>query len=167
MIAILLIVYMLMFVISIGVLIMYIFYLITLSQCLKQCAPHNQRMTPGEVWMVLIPFFGIVWQFIMVGRIADSLAAEYRMRGMEPEEPRPGYQTGITAYILMLIPLVNIVGLIFWVMYWKRMSEYKKQLERTPFQYSVINPNSYPNYGQGYYQQPPNYPPAGHYNPHR
>lgn len=163
MIAFFLIFYVLILLVSIGVLIMYIFYLITLSQCLKQCAPHNQRMAPGEVWMVFIPLFGIVWHFIMIGRIADSLAAEFRTRGVQPPEDRPGYQTGLTALILMLVPFVGIVGLVFLGIYWKKMSEYKKQLERTPVPFNVVNP--YQQYGQGYYQQPPNYPPYGNPNP--
>jgi hypothetical protein len=157
--------YLLMLLLAIGVIIMWIFYLITLSQCLKQCAPHNQRMAPGEVWMVLIPLFGIVWHFIMIGRIADSLAAEFRTRGVQPAEDRPGYNTGLTALILLLVPFAGIVGLVFLGIYWKKMSEYKKQLERIPVPFNVVNPNPYPPYGQGYYQQPPHYPPYGNPNP--
>lgn len=167
MIAILLVFYLLAMLIAIGVFIMYIFYLITLSQCLKQCAPHNQRMTPGEVWMVFIPLFGLVWHFFVVGRVADSLAAEFRTRGREPDEPRPGYQTGLTALILMLIPFAGIVGVVFLGIYWSKMSKYKKQLESMPLQFGYGNPYPFPDqfpgqqqYYAGQYPQQGQYPGA-------
>ena len=50
-----------------------IFYLLTLQGILQEVKPENRKMDPGMVWLTLIPLFGIVWQFIIVGNIADSL----------------------------------------------------------------------------------------------
>jgi hypothetical protein len=33
-------------------------------------------MSPGSVWLQLIPVFGMVWQFIVVARIAHSVSRE-------------------------------------------------------------------------------------------
>ncbi len=36
----------------------------------------NRKMNPSHVWFMLIPIFNIVWQFIMVSRIAESIGEE-------------------------------------------------------------------------------------------
>lgn len=114
-----------------------IFYLLTLSRTLALCHPHTRTMSPGEVWMVFIPLFGFVWHFIVVGRIADSLAVEFRNRRIPVDEDRPGYQTGLWALILVcgaVIPFLGILcaltGFVFFIMYWLRIANYKKQLEQ-------------------------------------
>jgi hypothetical protein len=64
-----------------------IFYLLTLQNTLSKVSPSNRKMVPGQVWLSLIPLFGMVWQFIVVTRMADSLQAEFRERGITvPEE---------------------------------------------------------------------------------
>lgn len=119
-----------------------IFYLLTLSKALSACSPHNQRMTPGQVWLVLIPIFGIVWHFLMIGYIADSLAAEFKERNLPLRDERPGFAIGITFLILQLcgiIPILGVLaslgGLVCWIIYWVKISEYKNQLERMQTRY--------------------------------
>lgn len=117
----------------------WIFYLITLSKTIKQCAPHNQRTTPGSVWMVFIPIYGIIWHFMLVGHIADSLAAEFQERNIPVQEQRPGYSLGITFLILQLcgiVPFLGILaslgGLVCWIVYWVKIAGYKTTLENSP-----------------------------------
>jgi len=145
-----------------------IFYLLTLSRTLELCHPQTRTMSPGEVWMVFIPLFGLVWHFIMVGRIADTLAVEFRNRRIPVEEDRPGYQTGLWALILMccaIIPFLGILcvltGFIFMIMYWVRIANYKKQLEQHNQQFGG-NPYAFQ-------QQVAQYPPQNyeHTNPFR
>ncbi len=38
-------------------LIPWIFYLLTLSKALNRCSPANRSMSPGQVWLLLIPLF--------------------------------------------------------------------------------------------------------------
>jgi hypothetical protein len=111
--------------IALGVLPM-IFYLINQSNLLKQCAPENRKMDPNQVWLVLIPIFGIVWHFMMIGYISDSVAAEYHARGMRPKEEKPGYNLGLIALILMLV--CGLPGIVCWIIYWVKMAEYKNEL---------------------------------------
>jgi hypothetical protein len=138
-----------------------IFYLLTLSRTLKQCAPHNRRMEPGEVWMMFIPLFGLVWHFITVGRLADSLAAEFRQRNIPVQEARPGYNMGMTFLILRVcgvIPflgiLTGIAGLVCWIIYWSKIAAYKRQLEQQQFQFGAGNPYQFQQPNAGPYQQP-------------
>lgn len=139
-----------------------IFYLLTLSRTLALCHPQTRTMNPGEVWMVFIPLFGLVWHFIMVGRIADSLAIEFRNRRMQVDEDRPGYQTGLWALILFccgIIPLLGILasltGVVFIILYWTRIANYKRQLEQHNQQFGG-NPYAFQ-------QQAAQYPPQGNY----
>jgi len=113
-----------------------IFYLITLQNTLNQVKPENQKMQPGLVWLILIPLFGIVWQFIVVNNIADSLKAEFQQRNINVGEDRPGSGIGMAYCILMvcsIIPFVgfltSIAGFICWIMYWVKISDFKSKLQ--------------------------------------
>jgi hypothetical protein len=106
-----------------------ILFLLTLSRTLALCSPRNRTMEPGQVWLNLIPLFGIVWMFITIIRLSESLQNEYRSRGMRSDDPEFGKMTGILYMALSLVPCVNIVGLVFFIMYWIKIANYKKELE--------------------------------------
>jgi hypothetical protein len=113
-----------------------ILYLLTLQNTLNAISPENRQMPPGQVWLMLIPLFGMVWQFIMVNRIADSLKAEFQKRGIHSDEERPGFGIGLTYCILNccgIIPflgvLASIGGLVCWIIYWVKMNNYKNLLQ--------------------------------------
>lgn len=113
-----------------------IFYLITLQGTLNQVKFENRRMQPGQVWLCLIPLFGIVWQFIVVNAIADSLRLEFQQRNIKADEERPGSGIGLAYCILeacSLIPFVNFLtalpAFICWIIYWVKISNYKSTLQ--------------------------------------
>lgn len=115
-----------------------IFYLLTLQNTLKEVSPENQKMPPSNVWLVLIPLFGLVWNFIIVNRMADSLAAEFAKRNIPVDEERPGYSIGLTYSILFccsIIPvlggLASLAGLVCWIIYWVKIAGYKTTLQQT------------------------------------
>jgi len=130
------------------------------------------------VWLVFIPLFGIVWHFIVVARVADSLAAEFQMWGIPINEPRPGFVIGIVSNVLSvlawsrwmvgLLPyafmfpvqvfggLCSLAGFICWIVYWVRIARYKRKLHETPLQFGNVNPYPFP-------QQFPNQPPQNPY----
>jgi hypothetical protein len=115
-----------------------IFYLLTLQNTMNEVSPHNRQMNPGQVWLMLIPFFGMVWQFIMVNRIADSLRAEFSERNIPVEEDRPGASIGVAYCVLFccgIIPLLgtlaSIAGLVCWIIYWVKIAGYKTKLEQS------------------------------------
>src|SRR5690349_2868548 len=57
-----------------------VLFLLTQYTTLKCIHPDNRSLAPGAVWLQLIPLFGLVWQFIVVTRIADSLEREFSFR---------------------------------------------------------------------------------------
>lgn len=137
-------------------LVIFIFYALTLSGALKQCSPQNQRMSPGQVWLLIIPVFGQIWHFFVVSRIAESLAAEFKSRHLPVEEEKPGYNVGIAYCILSVssyiqylgIPVVgqlaSLAGFVCWIIYWVRINRYKKRLEEHRFQFGQGNPYPFP-----------------------
>jgi hypothetical protein len=115
-----------------------IFFLITLQNTFKEVKIENRRMQPGEVWLMLIPLFGLVWQFIIVNRLADSLKLEFTQRSIDINEFRPGYSIGLAYCVLFccsIIPFLgfftSIAGFICWIIYWVKISDFKNKLIQT------------------------------------
>ena len=140
-----------------------IFYLITLQRALNKCSPYNRTMPPGQVWLQIIPVFGWVWQFFVVGALSSSLEREYAARRM-PIEAQPGRSLGIALGVLGIcavlpIPFLSIVlpiaYLVLWIMYWVKIAGYSRRLDYAP---SYAVPPGGPPAGQ-YYLAPGAYPP--------
>jgi hypothetical protein len=112
-----------------------ILYLLTLGKVLNKCAPASRAMEPGKVWLMLIPVFGLVWQFIIVMNIAKSLGNEFARLGIPCPEPTPGQTIGLAMcvcncciFIPLLGGLVSIAGLVLWIVYWIRIANYSRLL---------------------------------------
>jgi len=103
-----------------------ILFLLNISKCLAQCSPRNRTMEPGQVWLNFIPFFGVVWIFITFIRVSESLQNEYRERRMRSDDPDFGKMTGILYMVLSIV--CGPIGLIFFIMYWMKISKYKNEL---------------------------------------
>jgi hypothetical protein len=109
-------------------LVVHILFLMTMSKTLAACSQRNRTMEPGQVWLNLIPLFGIVWMFITVIRMSETLKNEYEARGMRSDDPEFGKMTGLLWLIFNFIPCVNIVAIVFFIMYWVKMAGYKNEL---------------------------------------
>jgi len=108
-----------------------VFFLLTLQKALERCSPQARTTSPGSVWLVLIPLFNVVYQFILVGHIARSLANEFARRGITNAGPEPGKSLGIAMCVLHIgsvIPhlgiALSIAGLVCWIMYWVKIAEF-------------------------------------------
>jgi hypothetical protein len=120
-------------------LIPFIFYLITLQKALIAIAPESRMMAPAQVWLLLIPLFNIVWQFIVIKRMADSIKNECIRLNIAIAEERPAYALGLTMTLLYLGSLVLnrnnispllgaiciIASFVCWIMYWLKIVGYK------------------------------------------
>lgn len=122
-----------------------IYYLATLQSTLKMVSPENRRMDPVQVWLSLIPLFGIVWQYFVVARMADSLAAEFSDRRIPSDERRPGFSLGFAyclLYSCVFIPVIGVLcllgGLVCWILYWLKITEYQELLRKNPPAYINI-----------------------------
>ena len=113
-----------------------IFYLLTLQRTLAAVKPENRSMAPGQVWMILIPAFGIVWMFFVVERIGTSVRKEFDDLGITHPEAKPAYGVGLTMAILMAccaVPFVNFLAgpaaLVLWIIYWVKVAGLKRMIE--------------------------------------
>lgn len=114
-----------------------IFYLLNLQDTFNVISVENRKMQSGEVWLTLIPLFGLVWQFIIVNRLADSLKAEFNAKNIIVDEERPGLGIGLAYCILFccsIIPFINFLtatgGIICWIIYWSKIYNYKIKLKQ-------------------------------------
>jgi hypothetical protein len=118
-------------------LIPFIFYLITLQNTLKTISPENRKMAPANVWLLFIPFFNWIYQFIVVNNIADSIRAEALVKSVPLEESRPGASVGIAMCVLQICSIIPVFGtlaslgfIVCWIVYWVKINSYKKLLEQ-------------------------------------
>ena len=113
-----------------------IFYILTLSKALNKCSPATRTMQPGSLWLLLIPIFNLIWHFLVVSAMAQSLGNEFRARGVMNAEPEPGKSPGMAMCICGacgLIPILGILAslasLVLWIMYWVKIAEFSRQLD--------------------------------------
>jgi hypothetical protein len=144
-----------------GAILVMVFYLLTLQRALEKCSPYNRTMTPGHVWLQIIPLFGFVWQFFVVGALSSSLKREYDSRRMAIE-PQPGRSLGIAMCVCVLLTWIPYVGwivgvahLVLWIIYWVKISNYSRALDIAPrYAAGPGGPPAGPYYGSPTYGAP-------------
>jgi hypothetical protein len=123
--------------VALGVILTVLFF-ITLHRALNRCRPQNRAMQPWLVWMNLIPFVNLVWQFVTVFQLAASLSNEFGTRGWHR-----GADYGRTSGIVLcglnvgsVIPDYGLVcaigGFVLWIVYWVQIAGYGAQLADAP-----------------------------------
>jgi hypothetical protein len=112
-----------------------IFFLLTLHRALARCAPHNRRMEPGMVWLNLVPLLSLVWMFITVSRVAETLRNEFRDRGWHRRDDDYGNGVGMAACGLNIASIIPYIGgclglaaLVCFIIYWVKIAGYSGRL---------------------------------------
>lgn len=111
-----------------------IFYLITLQTAFSRCSTECRTLSPGQVWLLLIPIFNLIWHFFIVINLSQSLANEFRKRGMV-ESSNPGKEIGLAMAILSVVSIIPYIGiltgiaaLICWIVYWVKIAEFSSKI---------------------------------------
>src|SRR6266436_6269915 len=124
------------FVVGVLFIIPAIFFLITLQRALERCAPQSRAMSPGSVWLWLIPLFNLVWQFLVVINVAKSLHNEFMRRNLPVAEAEPGKAVGLAMCVLGVVGVVPVIGvvaglagMVCWIIYWVKIVEYSRMLD--------------------------------------
>jgi hypothetical protein len=137
-----------------------ILFLLTQQNTLKAIRPENRELGPGLVWLQVIPVFNLYWMFVVVTRIADSISKENvsfqddSILGIPDYDAvkalgnRPTYKIGMTCCSLFILDMVlvwcedyfpglhslqGLVGLsmmVCWIIYWVKLAENKRKLQR-------------------------------------
>jgi hypothetical protein len=117
------------------ILLPYIFYLISLKTVVERCSRECRALSPGQVWLLLIPIFNLGWHFVVVDRIATTIATELRSRGRQTEM-QPGKGIGLAMCILTASTIIPVLGVltaiaavICWILYWVKICDYARILD--------------------------------------
>lgn len=113
-------------------------FLLNLRDLLAQVRERDRAMEPAQVWLNLIPLFGIGWFIFTVIKVRESLQAEYRSRGWASADDL-GYSVGLTAgiaaaamVVLGWIPffgwLIGLTALVTWILYWVKTAGLRAHL---------------------------------------
>jgi hypothetical protein len=120
-----------------------VFYIRTLQSVLNKCASNARTLSPGKLWLIFVPLFGLIWHFFVVLGVAKSLGNELRRRNVQIADPAPGQTVGIAMCIFGIVGpfiphssifniiaslLTNLAGLVLWIMYWVKISGYSRRL---------------------------------------
>ncbi len=115
-----------------------VFYLLNLQNLLKEISPKNRLVEPGNVWLMFIPLFNIIYPFILYPKICDSVKNEYSSRGIK-EAGDFGRGLGIAMPILSLCGIIPVLGslaglanFILFIVFWVKMAGYKTKLKSSP-----------------------------------
>jgi hypothetical protein len=108
-----------------------VFYLLTLQKALARCSQQSRTTSPESVWLMLIPLFNLVYQFILIGNIAKSLSNEFALRGIVQVEREPGKTLGIAMAVLNIAGVIPILGIplaiasfVCWILYWVKIANF-------------------------------------------
>ena len=109
--------------------------LATIKNILLKVSNQNRNIQPNSVWLVLIPIFGLVWQFKIVNNVSESLNKEFSKREIIINEKKPGYEIGIYYCIMTCCIFIPTIGrYAFWLsiilllVFWRKMSRFNNML---------------------------------------
>lgn len=84
-----------------SLLVMTIFWVRSMQRTLRACAPSSRMADPSSPGLIMIPLFGLIWQFVANTNVSESIAREYRRRGWHLDENRPGFEQGMVACLIV------------------------------------------------------------------
>lgn len=128
----------------------YLMFFWTLYRAIQQVRPKLRQISPGAVWLCLIPVLGGVFAFWMVDAIATSLRKQFK----ELDRDDPSCSYGHVAGVLWILPtflmilirlmgvdrkdsdsantiymLLGLVSFVAWIFYWSQISNFGKRLK--------------------------------------
>ena len=110
-------------------------FALTVRMLLEACAPENRTLQPNSVWWLLVPLVNIVFQFVVVLRVASTLVNEHQRRQWQGV-PETGKEVGLAACIAGVAGFVPGIGLIAavvclgcWIYYWVLLRKITNRLQ--------------------------------------
>ena len=108
---------------------------LTVKTLLEACAPESRTMQPNSVWWLLVPLVNIVFEFVVVLRVASTLVNEHQRRQRQGT-PETGKEVGLAACIAGVAglvpglgPIACVVCLGCWIYYWVLLRRITNQLQ--------------------------------------
>lgn len=114
-----------------------VLYLLTLRKALSLCAPESRTLSPGRVWLLLLPLFNLMWHFVVVVNVARSFRNEYQRRHIA-KVPPAALALGLAMCSLSVLAfapatgdLASVGALICWIAYWVMIARGSRLLTST------------------------------------
>lgn len=135
------------FLVTSVLIILAVLFIRTIVKLLSIPLPEKRSINPREAWLLLIPFLGCIWYFIVAIHISKTIKNEYRRAG-KIIGSHPTLALGIIVAIFFLLNTIlatfqymhiyigytktlnSLIGLICWIIYWIQISQHKKQLQQ-------------------------------------
>lgn len=130
-------------------LVILVLFLLNLMRLLEAVHPQNRAMSPGLVWLNLIPVWSLGWMIYTVIKIRDSVRNENAARwGVSVDEGNT-HTVGLVYSILAAAAfvfsyggyasrglstfagLISLASFVTWIMYWVKTNRLKNQLQMT------------------------------------
>jgi len=89
---------------AVSAVVCYLFYI-----ALKRVPDEHRKMAPGLVWLLMIPFFNLIWNFFVLLRIPDSYKSSFDSVG-RTDVGDCGRGIGLAAAICVVCGLIPVVG---------------------------------------------------------
>jgi hypothetical protein len=113
----------------------WVVYIPRLQRTFEKCSPASRTMSPGKVWLLLIPLFNDLWHFYVVSNLAKSLENEFKSMKVSNADSQAGKLVGFAMCILFLCSFVPKIGLccwfagiVCWIVYWVKIEGYSRIL---------------------------------------
>ncbi len=119
-----------------GIFVMFALYYKTIIDAMSLVRPENRLTGTGNIMLNIIPFFNIVYGFIVYPKICDSIKQEYSELGLQPDgDFGKGLAVTLQALSLtMMIPFINFLtgigSLVIWIILWVKLNGYKTELQK-------------------------------------
>jgi hypothetical protein len=131
---------------------------------LQAVPPEHRKMSPGQIWLLLIPLFNLGWNFVVFQRIPESYQSFFYSRG-RTDVGDGGKQIGLWYAICAvcgIVPCLNYIAgpaaLVLLIIFLVKVMSLRGQAPQVAaMAYTGSVPGAFPIGG---FQQPP-FPPPG------
>ncbi|GAA4521003.1 MULTISPECIES: hypothetical protein [Sphingobacterium] len=99
-------------------LVLLILFCMMADSTLQLIKEENRCLARGQVWFLLLPFFNIYWNFVVVRRLTDSLNNEFYDRKQAVEE-NPTQKMGFFfagTFLVYNFPLPMFIGFVLFIL---------------------------------------------------
>lgn len=110
-----------------------ILFCLSIQNTLKAIKSNNRKLPAYAGWLLLIPLFSTVWQFVVAVRLAKSIELELNDNGISRKQPTlyAGFALAIVQ-VCAYIPYLNNYTVYIWIVcflvYWAVIAAYKRKL---------------------------------------
>lgn len=113
-----------------------VLYVLNLQRAFEAVDPGMRPMTPGLVWLLLIPLLNIVWMFFVVGHLKTGYT-RMSAAGRLTAASDGAYGIGLALAIFMAASVVPFLGmlalpaLVLWIVHWVQVSKVRRLVKPT------------------------------------